>query len=85
MLLLMSAHYYKPKESIKRIDKNIAMPIVRAIDSGTLFFKVNTVGRNKKQLSLGSSIIVSPEGYILKKAGMLQEEIIKFNTKEEKW
>ena len=60
------------------------MPIVRAIDSNTLFCKVNTVGKKKKQISLGSSMIVNAKGYVHRKANILQEELIHFNTKEEK-
>lgn len=85
ILFQLSAHYYKPSIAIKKLDKNIAMPIVRAIDSNTLFCKVNTIGYNTKKLSLGSSMIVDKNGFILRKANQFQDEIIKFKIKDKKW
>lgn len=85
ILFQLSAHYYNKKTAIKKLDKNIAMPIVRAIDTNTLFCKVNTVGSNKQKISLGSSMIVSSSGYVLRRANMFKEEIVKFNTKDRKW
>lgn len=84
ILLHQSAHYYSEDIIIKKIDKNIAMPIVRAIDSSTLFCKVNAVGKNKKKLSLGNSMIVNKKGIILRQANKFEEEIIKFNIKDKK-
>jgi len=78
ILIQLSAHYYDKNTASKKLDKNIAMPIVRAIDSNTLLFKVNTVGESMDKVSLGSSMIVSSDGYILKKAKQFKEEIIKF-------
>ncbi len=84
ILFQLSAHYYNKKTAIKKLDKNIAMPIVRAIDTNTLFCKVNTVGKNKHKISLGSSLIVDSSGCVFRKANMFKEEIIKFNTEEKK-
>ncbi len=85
ILIQQSAHYYSKDIALKKIDKNIAMPIVRAIDSSTLFCKVNAVGKNKKKLSLGNSMIVNKEGIILRQANKFQEEIIKIKIKDKKW
>lgn len=82
ILFQLSAHYYNRKTAIKKLNKNIAMPIVRAIDSSTLFCKVNTVGKNKKKISLGSSMIVDSFGRVLRKANIFKEEIIKFYIEE---
>ncbi len=67
------------------MDKDIAMPIVRDIDTNSLFCKVNTVGDVGKKVSLGNSMIVDGNGYILRKANQSHEEIIKFKIKDTKW
>ena len=84
ILLHQSAHYYKNNIAIKKVDKNISMPIVRAIDSKCLFCKVNTVGKYKKEISLGNSMIVNKEGVVLRKANQYKEEIIQLNIKDKK-
>ena len=85
IIFQLSAHYYKTRTAIKKMDKNIAMPIVRDIDTNSLFCKVNTVGDVGKKVSLGNSMIVDGNGYILRKANQSHEEIIKFKIKDTKW
>ena len=85
ILIHQSAHYYKNNIALEKLDKNKAMPIVRAIDSGCLFCKVNTVGKNNKKVSLGSSLIADKYGLVLRQANKYTEEIIKLNTKDIKW
>lgn len=77
----LSAHYYNEEIALKKLDKNVAMSIVRAIDTKSLFFKVNTVGKNSDYISLGTSMIVNSDGVVLRKANQYEEEIVKFNTK----
>jgi len=84
ILIQQSAHYYSKNLLVQKIDKNIAMPIVRAIDTNTLFCKVNTVGTNEKELSIGNSMIVNKQGVVLRKANQFQEEIIKLTIKDKK-
>jgi predicted amidohydrolase len=78
IMLQLSAHYYKTEIALKKLDKNIAMPIVRAIDCNCTWIKVNTVGRCNNEISLGNSIIVSPLGEILRQANKFTEEILTF-------
>jgi predicted amidohydrolase len=85
ILIHQSAHYYMDNVALEKLDKNNAMPIIRAIDSGCLFCKVNTVGKNNKKVSLGSSMIVDKDGLVLRQANKYKEEIIKLNTKDIKW
>jgi predicted amidohydrolase len=85
ILIQLSAHYYEPHIAIKKLDKNIAMAIVRAIDAGALFIKVNSVNYLNKKLSLGSSIIVNSKGLVLRQAVKNNEEIFNFNTSEIGW
>lgn len=82
ILVQLSAHFYAPKIAIERLDKNIAMPIVRAIDSKSLLVKINSVGNLNDEISLGNSIIVNKKGIVFKQANKYNEEIIKFNTKD---
>ena len=83
VLLQLSAHYYNVDTAIRKLDKNIAMPIVRAMDSGALFCKVNAVGKSGDQISLGSSMVVDPSGQIYRKANIMTEELVQFNTGEQ--
>jgi len=84
ILIQLSAHFYEPPIAIRKIDKNIALPIVRAIDSNALLIKINSVGYLNNKISLGSSMIVNKKGVLLRQANKYNEEIIKFNIKETK-
>ena len=81
ILIHQSAHYYNSNIAIQKLDKNIAMPIVRAIDANVLFCKVNTVGYNGNKVSLGNSIVVDKNGSVLRHANHFNEEIIKYTIK----
>ncbi|WP_292661800.1 carbon-nitrogen hydrolase family protein [Nitratifractor sp.] len=77
-MLHLAAHYYLPETAIRKDDKNVAFPIVRAIDSDTLWCKVNTVGHCGESLSLGSSLIALPDGTVHRQAGRFDEERLLF-------
>lgn len=70
LIIIQSAHYYSPLDCLKKRHKNIAIPIVRAMDSGVTVAKVNAVGELGGKLSCGNSIVVDPSGNVL---GMLGE------------
>lgn len=78
-IFILSAHYYSPKEARLKVNKNKALPIVRALDNKVYLAKVNAVGKVKKKISLGGSLIVNPQGYILKEASQRKEEILSFS------
>ncbi|WP_353661241.1 carbon-nitrogen hydrolase family protein [Hydrogenimonas sp. SS33] len=80
VMVQLSAHYYETEISLKKIDKNIAMPIARAIDCSCTWIKVNTVGQFENEMSLGNSMIVSPIGEVLRQGNKFTEEIITFTT-----
>ena len=82
ILFILSAHYYTSREAIKKLDKNISFPIIRAIDTNAMVFKVNSVGKLKNKISYGSSMIVDKSGTVLRQAGKFSEEIIQFTIKE---
>ena len=77
-MLHLAAHYYPPETAIRKTDKNVALPIVRALDSDALWCKVNTVGHCGRSLSLGTSLVALPNGTVLREAGRFDEEILLF-------
>jgi len=78
ILFLLAAHYYPGKEAKLKLAKNKALPIVRALDNKIYIAKSNAVGRVKNKISLGNSLIVSPQGFLLKEADQLEETILDF-------
>jgi len=83
LLIQLSAHYYEFEEAIKKLDRNIAYPIIRAIDVNAFVCKVNCVGYLNNLISLGNSMVVDKKGLILKKASMFDEEIIQIKLRRE--
>lgn len=81
VMVQLSAHYYESLTALKKLDKNIAMPIVRAIDCNCTWVKANTVGQCNHEISLGNSMIVSPFGEVLRQANKYTEEILTFETR----
>jgi len=72
-IVIQAAHYYAPKESLKKRLKNMAIPVVRAMDSGVIVAKVNAVGELGGKLSCGNSIIAGPSGNVLGLLGETEE------------
>jgi NAD+ synthase (glutamine-hydrolysing) len=66
LMIILSAHYYKPSEVFWKKIKNLSIPIVRAMDFGITVAKVNTVGMLDKRVSHGNTLVVTKEGRILK-------------------
>ncbi|MGE5396498.1 MAG: carbon-nitrogen hydrolase family protein [Chitinophagales bacterium] len=67
-LFILAAHFYPPAEARKKLDKNVALPIARAVENKCHVVFTNTVGSNMGLNSLGNSMIVHPEGVIIAKA-----------------
>ena len=84
IVILLSAHYYEVEEAILKEEKNIALPIARAIDSQVTIIKANSVKRLHNKISLGSSLIIDKNGRVLRKANRYEEEIILYTLKGEK-
>ncbi len=76
MVFLLSAHYYPLREAKLKIDKNKALPIVRALDSRIFIAKADAVGKVKNKRSYGGSIIVDPKGVAMKEAKPGRESIL---------
>lgn len=80
VLFLPSAHYYLPGQAHYKLDKNRALPIARAVENNIFVAKANAVGAQGDYVSLGHSMIVSPEGLIICEAdetngGILYHEV----------
>ncbi|SMB89921.1 Predicted amidohydrolase [Thermanaeromonas toyohensis ToBE] len=75
-LLILSAHFYSPPEARWKMDKNLALPIARAVENAFPVFLANAVGSHIGLISLGNSLIVDPQGVVVARAGETGEEIL---------
>lgn len=75
-LLILSAHFYSPPEARWKVDKNIALPIARAVENAFPVFLANAVGSHIGLVSLGNSLIVDSQGVVVARAGEATEEIL---------
>lgn len=75
-IFILAAHYYPPTEARLKFDKNKALPIARAVENGVYVFKANAVGSQGATVSLGGSLIVSPEGLIICQSDKISEGIL---------
>mgnify|MGYP001057152238 CR=1 FL=1 len=76
VLFLPSAHYYLPSEAHLKLDKNRALPIARAVENNIFVVKANAIGSQGDYISLGHSMIISPEGLIICEADKAAEGIL---------
>jgi predicted amidohydrolase len=76
VVFLLAAHYYPPAEARRKVDKNRALPIARAVENGLFVAKANAVGSQGDYISLGHSMIVDPEGSVLCEADENEEKLL---------
>ena len=79
ILFYLSSHYYSKDEAIKKERKNKAFPIVRALENKAYVAKADAVGEQNGNISIGCSIVVNPQGYVIAEAEKYSEEILEFN------
>jgi predicted amidohydrolase len=79
VLFISCAHFYSPPEARLKIEKNRALPIVRAYENGIFVCKANAIGTFRGKINLGHSIIVAPNGVVISEAGETQEEMLFFD------
>jgi predicted amidohydrolase len=79
-LFICSAHFYDLMEARMKLEKNVALPIVRAYENGVYLFKANAVGTNHGTVSYGNSMIVDPRGIVVQRAGETQEELLVYDV-----
>ena len=79
VMFISCAHYYQPMEARLKVEKNRALPIVRAYENGMFVVKANAVGSYKGKINLGHSIIVGPNGVVLSEAGETNEHLLTYD------
>jgi predicted amidohydrolase len=79
VLFYLSSHHYKKKEAIYKQRKNNSFPIVRAIENRIYVAKADAVGKQNGLVSIGSSMVVDPEGRVIAKAKRWNKDLLKFN------
>ena len=88
VLFISCAHFYPPNEARLKIDKNRALPIVRAYENEMFVCKSNAIGTIRGKINLGHSLIVAPNGCVVCEAGETTEELLSFEidpTFDWKW
>jgi len=79
MLFFLSSHYYNKEEAKRKERKNKAFPIVRALENKIYVAKADAVGEQNGQISIGSTMVVNAEGYVIAEAQRHKEEMLEFN------
>jgi len=75
-IFLLAAHYNPPTEARRKVDKNRALPITRAIENRLFVAKANAVGFQRDYVSLGHSMIIDPQGSISCEADENEERLL---------
>ncbi len=77
-IFILSAHFYEPIEAIRKLNKNRALPIARAVENNLFVLKANAVGSNNELFSLGGSLIINPEGFVVREGNTIDEMILSY-------
>ena len=77
-IFILSAHFYDPIEAIRKINKNRALPIARAVENNLWVLKANAVGSTNEKISLGGSLIIDPNGFIIHEGNAINEMILSY-------
>ena len=77
-IFILSAHFYEPIEAIRKINKNRALPVARAVENNLFVLKANAVGLNNEKISLGGSLIIDPEGFVVREGNTIDEMILSY-------
>jgi len=77
-LFILSAHFYEPIEAIRKLNKNRALPIARAVENNLFVLKVNAVGSINEFISLGGSLIINPEGFVVCEGDNVNEMVLSY-------
>ncbi len=77
-IFILSAHFYEPIEAIQKINKNRALPIARAVENNLWVLKANAVGSINEKISVGGSLIINAEGFVVHEGNCLNEMILSY-------
>ncbi|MGC9444306.1 MAG: carbon-nitrogen hydrolase family protein [Candidatus Methanospirareceae archaeon] len=84
VLFILAAHYYEPREAERKLDKNRALPIARAVENRLFVLKANAVGSVDGTVSLGGSLIADPFGYVVQEADRHSEALLSCEVEKER-
>lgn len=79
VLFYLSSHHYIKQEALYKERRNRSFPIVRAAENMMYVAKSDAVGEQNGLISMGSSMIVNPEGKVIAEAVNRQEGLLKFS------
>ncbi|MCK4732942.1 MAG: carbon-nitrogen hydrolase family protein [Methanophagales archaeon] len=77
-IFILSAHFYAPIEAIRKVNKNRALPIARAVENNLFVLKANAVGTINEKISLGGSLIIDPEGFVVREGNNITEMVLSY-------
>jgi len=77
-IFILSAHFYEPIEAIRKLNKNRALPIARAVENNLFVLKANAVGSINEKISLGGSLIIDPEGFVVREGNNINEMVLSY-------
>jgi len=77
-LFILSAHFYEPIEAIRKLNKNRALPTARAVENNLFVLKANAVGSINEKISLGGSLIIDPEGFVVREGNNITEMVLSY-------
>ena len=77
-IFILSAHFYDPIEAIRKVNKNRALPIARAVENNLWVLKSNAVGAINEKISVGGSLIIDVEGFVVHEGNCLNEMILSY-------
>ncbi|MEA3487691.1 MAG: carbon-nitrogen hydrolase family protein [Euryarchaeota archaeon] len=77
-IFILSAHFYDPIEAIRKVNKNRALPIARAVENNLWVLKANAVGAVNEKISVGGSLIVDVEGFVVHEGNAISELILSY-------
>jgi len=77
-IFILSAHFYEPIEAIRKLNKNRALPIARAVENNLFVLKANAVGSINELISLGGSLIIDPEGFVVQEGNNITEMVLSY-------
>ncbi len=82
-IFILSAHFYEPIEAIRKLNKNRALPIARAVENNLFVLKANAVGSANTKISLGGSLIIDPEGFVVREGNTINEMLLSYEISKE--
>ena len=89
VIFICSAHYYALSESKLKLEKNVALPVARAYENNVYVCKANTVGTSMGRISFGNSLIVHPNGIVIRRGNDRTEELLfceaELDRENEQW